>query len=201
MKAITIWQPWASLIMVGAKPFEFRPKSFLQYANAPAIGERVVIHAGARPIKPAEVEDLLRRLGADDDMTGLVVDVARQLLERVRAAHKYRGLPLAAGLGTAVLGKPRNAGTIFAGLPHDSDRGDFNWAWPLTDLQPFDAPVPARGFQGFWHWPQKTAIVVAVVDDGEASAPANVAGGVLCLEAGTYPGKMVPIAGKPRLPE
>jgi len=24
MKALTIWQPWASLIMIGAKPFEFR---------------------------------------------------------------------------------------------------------------------------------------------------------------------------------
>jgi len=164
MKAITIWQPWASLIMVGAKPYEFRPKSFLQYAGAPAIGERVVIHAGARPIKPAEVEDLLRQLrreshGGDESgfLTGLVINKARELLDRVRQAHKYRGLPLAAGLGTAVLGKPRNAGTIFAGLPHDSDRGDFNWAWPLTEIQPFDAPVPARGFQGFWHWAQKVA--------------------------------------------
>lgn len=24
MKALTIWQPWASLIMIGAKPYEFR---------------------------------------------------------------------------------------------------------------------------------------------------------------------------------
>ena len=24
MKALTIWQPWATLIMLGAKPFEFR---------------------------------------------------------------------------------------------------------------------------------------------------------------------------------
>jgi hypothetical protein len=24
MKALTIWQPWASLIMIGAKPVEFR---------------------------------------------------------------------------------------------------------------------------------------------------------------------------------
>ena len=37
MKALTIWQPWASLIMVGAKPYEFRPKSYLKYVGAPAI--------------------------------------------------------------------------------------------------------------------------------------------------------------------
>jgi hypothetical protein len=24
MKALTIWQPWATLIMIGAKPHEFR---------------------------------------------------------------------------------------------------------------------------------------------------------------------------------
>lgn len=150
IRAITVWQPWASLIMVGAKPFEFRPKSFLRYVNAPAIGERIVIQAGARPVKPAEVEDLLARLGRKDDMTGLVVDKARELLLRVRAAHKYRLLPLGAALGTVRLGKPRNAGTIFAGLPHDSDRGDFNWAWPMEDVQPFDAPVPMTGQQGFF---------------------------------------------------
>lgn len=150
MKAFTVWQPWASLIMVGAKPFEFRPKSYLRYVNAPAIGERVVIQAGARPVKPAEVEDLLARLGRDDDMTGLIVDKARQLLERVRAAHKYRLLPLAAALGTVRMGKPRNAGTIFTGLPHDSDRGDFNWAWPMEDVRVFDAPIPMKGQQGFF---------------------------------------------------
>ena len=26
MKGLTIWQPWASLIMIGAKPYEFRPE-------------------------------------------------------------------------------------------------------------------------------------------------------------------------------
>jgi hypothetical protein len=152
MKALTVYQPWASLIMVGAKPYEFRGKSFLKYPNAPAIGERIGVHASARPVKPAEIEDLLARLGSTRDKTGLVEDKARELLERVRKAFKYRLLPLGCMLGTAVIGKPRNAGTIFAGLPHDSDRGDFNWAWPLTELQPFNAPIPARGAQGFWNW-------------------------------------------------
>ncbi len=165
MKAITIYQPWASLIMVGAKPYEFRPKSYQRYMNAPAIGERIGIHASVRPVKPAEVEDLLRQIrresyGGDKHgfLTGLVIEKASELLERVRAAHKYRLLPLGCMLGTAILGKPRNAGAIFAGLPHDSDRGDFNWAWPLSSIEPFDAPVPVRGLQGFWNWnAEKTA--------------------------------------------
>ena len=157
MKVITIWQPWASLIIVGAKPDEFRPKSYLRYINAPAIGERIGVHASVRPVKPAEVEDLLARLGDDDSTTGLIEDKARELLERVKAAHKYRLLPLGCILGTAVLGKPRNAGTIFAGLPHDSDRGDFNWAWPLSDIEPLAEPIPVRGLQGFWNWDERKA--------------------------------------------
>jgi hypothetical protein len=161
VKVITVWQPWASLIMVGAKPFEFRPKSYLQYVNAPAIGERIVIHAATRPVKPKEIEDLLQRLGTEYDQTALVAPIARTVLERCRAAAKYQALPLGCGLGTAVLGKPRNASVLFGGAVADSDRAAadekaYNWAWPLTDIHPFDAPVPARGFQGFWIWPERT---------------------------------------------
>lgn len=161
MKALTIWQPWASLIMVGAKPFEFRPKSFLAYMAAPAIGETIVIHAGTRPVKPAEIEDLLTRLDDDDNTTGLVAAIAREVLERCRAAAKYQALPLGCGLGTATIGKPRNAGQLFRMPVADSDRAAedssrYNWAWPLSNVHPFDAPIPTRGFQGFWKWPEKT---------------------------------------------
>jgi hypothetical protein len=48
MKARTIWQPWASLIMIGAKPYEFRGRSYLAYIDHPLPGERIGIHAGAR---------------------------------------------------------------------------------------------------------------------------------------------------------
>jgi hypothetical protein len=159
MKALTIWQPWASLIMVGAKPYEFRPKSYLKYVGAPAIGERIIIHAGARRVRPDEVEDLLRWLGTDADQTGLVAPIARVVLERCRAAAKYQALPLGCGLGSAVLGTPRNASKLFGGKVADSDRQAadeeaYNWAWPLEKIQPFRAPAPMRGAQGFWQWPE-----------------------------------------------
>jgi hypothetical protein len=154
--AITVWQPWASLIMAGAKPYEFRGASYLDHqvyqGLRPSPGDRIVVHAAKRPVRKDEVDDLVQRLGTDADMTGLVVDQARPLLERVRTAYRYQALPLGAGLGTAVIGKPRNAGAIFRALPHDSDRGDFNWAWPLSDVQAFAEPIPARGQQGFWKW-------------------------------------------------
>ncbi len=161
-RGFTIWQPWATLIMVGAKPYEFRPKSYQSYINAPAVGERVVIHAGARRIKRAEVEDLLERLDDPRNSTGLVAAIARRVLERCRAAYKYQALPLGCGLGTVVLGRPRNAALLFGGQVADSDRqaldfSAFNWAWPLTDIHPFDAPIPATGAQGFWTWNARKA--------------------------------------------
>jgi hypothetical protein len=55
MKALTIWQPWGSLIIIGAKPYEFRGQSYLAYINHPEPGERVAIHVGARPVRPKSV--------------------------------------------------------------------------------------------------------------------------------------------------
>lgn len=159
MKALTIWQPWASLIMVGAKPYEFRHWDYRR--REPRLeGQRIVIHAGARPVSLAEVADLLRRLerasgGLElDHGTALKVDLARQLLVRVYAAHSAAPiLPLRCGLGTATLCTPRRPSDLFRGRIADSTRFEHqNWAWPLTDIQPFDAPVPARGLQGFWDW-------------------------------------------------
>ncbi len=51
IRAVTIWQPWASLIIIGAKPYEFRYRSYLAYINHPQPGERIAIHAGVRPVK------------------------------------------------------------------------------------------------------------------------------------------------------
>ena len=151
MKALTVYQPWASLIMTGAKPFEFRRWDYATRYSA-LVGQRIVIHASARPVKPQEVLDIIHRL--EDRISSLKPDVARPLLERLMEAAKCAGVvPLSAGLGTAILGKARRINAIF-NSPADSDRIDHHmWAWPLTDIRPFAKPIPCRGAQGFWNWP------------------------------------------------
>lgn len=152
MKALTIYQPWASLIMVGAKPHEFRGWDYT--ARFPSmLGQRIVIHASAREIKPAEIMDLLRRL--DDGTTGLVAPLARPLLERIYSASKCKGVvELGAGLGTAVLGKPVRAADMLKGtVLQDSDRVDHSlFGWPLTDVEAWRAPQHRPGAQGFFNW-------------------------------------------------
>lgn len=152
MKALTIWQPWASLVMIGAKPYEFRKWDFTERpALAALVGQRVVIHAGSRPVKPAEIVDLMERIEAGE--SSLDKALALPLLDRIRAANKGRGVvELAAGLGTVTIGKPRRVTEIYAGHP-DSDRLDEHmFGWPMVEPQRFTAPVPMRGFQGFWNW-------------------------------------------------
>lgn len=153
MKALTIWQPWASLVMIGAKPYEFRRWDYRDREKS-LEGSRIVIHAGARPVYAVEVHEIIARM--EDKISSLRAEIAMPLLARLRDAHKCRGVvELSAGLGTAILGKPRRVSALF-NSPADSDRIDHHmWAWPLTDIQPFAEPIMAKGAQGFWSWPFK----------------------------------------------
>lgn len=155
MKALTVYQPWASLIMIGAKPYEFRRWDY-RTRERRLEGQRIVIHASARAVKRAEVEDIIARM--EDRLSSLRAELALPLLRRILDAYKCQGVvELAAGLGTAILGKPRHVSALFSS-PADSDRIDHHmWAWPLTDIQPFKAPIPMRGLQGFWEWPMSEA--------------------------------------------
>jgi len=151
MKALTIWQPWATLIAVGAKPYEFRGWRVPAYV----CGQRIAIHAGARPVKPAEVRALLQYLTTGQTWrTGLVADLALPLLTRLRDDPGC--VPLSAILCTGVIGEARSALDVareFGGKINDSDRDEYsNFAWPITEIEPLMPPQEARGAQGFWNW-------------------------------------------------
>lgn len=153
MKALTIWQPWASLIMAGAKPYEFRSWRL----PTAMIGEAVVIHAGARPVRRSEVKDLLNRLHSDEAWTtGLHKDRAIPILERALSSAA-KPLPMSAGLGTVIMGVPIDgweAAARLGGKFNDSDREQHaNWAWPVSGIRPFKLPIRCGGMQGFWNWP------------------------------------------------
>lgn len=159
MKALTIWQPWASLILVGAKPFDFRgwhaPKSI--------IGQRIVNHAAARKIDAMEVRHMLHLLEHRDSCESIGLAAAELCLHPDRAIPvleaALRGeLPMAAGLGTMIVGQPRLGTDIAAefGVPraNDSDRDEHaNWGWPMLEIERWPEPIPMRGAQGLWNWP------------------------------------------------
>jgi hypothetical protein len=165
MKALTVWQPWASLIIVHAKPYEFRgwrpPGSI--------IGQRIVIHAAARKIVREDVQLLidLWRYRRTNDMaraawaeTCLIADRSGLVLANAMAG----ALPMACGIGTAIVGEPRLGTDIAAefGVPraNDSDRDEHaNWGWPMLDIEPWETRVPMRGAQGLWNWPTPAHLI------------------------------------------
>lgn len=151
MKALTFWQPWASLITAGAKPYEFRGWR----PPASIIGQRIVIHAGTRLVKRGEVDQLRKLLeygGRPAAMTCLRPDEALPVLRQPLTQY-YCGV----GLGTAIVGEPK-IGTAVAeefgvSRANDSDRdAHANWGWPMLEIEVWREPVAARGMQGLWEW-------------------------------------------------
>lgn len=153
MKALTVWQPWASLIAIGAKPYEFRGWR----PPASIIGQRIAIHAGARPVRQREAARLWGQccgtikphpcIHATPEVLGMLDDILNGEVT----------LPLSHVVCTAIVGEPRRGDEIARefgeNAGNDSDReGTFTWGWPMLDVQMLTPPVPARGAQGLWEW-------------------------------------------------
>ena len=129
LPALSLWQPWASLIAIGAKPFETRGRC----PPRRLIGRRIAIHAAGR--KPR------------------LADLDGETFEAMCEAFGYRrwleALPRGAVVCTALLVE----GLPVERVPHDLF-GDFSpgrWAWRLDDVRAVEPPVPARG-QQVWGW-------------------------------------------------
>lgn len=156
MKCFVMWEPWASLVFEGAKPWEFRKRDYREFSGAKE-GDRVAIASGMRKIKPKEIEDLLARLDDDMNSTGLVADKAHSLLSRIRAANYVGPLGFSQGhiIGTVEMGEPRLSEDIMPGWRgkiSDSDRLEHcKWAWPMIAPRRLAIPQRVRGFQGFFN--------------------------------------------------
>ena len=149
MKALTVWQPWASLIAEGHKPYEFRSWPAPKWI----VGERLAIHAGARQVTVKEIRTLyegLRGVGGRPK-PALLESAAPALACRQR--HQW---PLGVIVAVVTVGGPKHGLECAEELGcevNDSDReGTFNWGWPMLDVSPIP-PVVCRGAQGLWPVP------------------------------------------------
>lgn len=159
MRMITLWQPWASLVVVGAKPFEFRGKK----PPSTIIDQRIVVHAGAARMDQVEIRAMIRALNAGGDEAAelcLYAEPALPVLEKALDDQMgfpgHGTLPWGCGLGTAIVGEGQN-GVVVSREHFDADVDlgdafDANWAWPLSDIFRWDLPVLARGGQGIKFW-------------------------------------------------
>lgn len=137
MKAIPLWQPWASLVACGAKRVETR------HWPAPSwlVGERIAIHA-----------------------TKTNAYVWLCMTEPFnRYLREPEGLPLGAVIATATLDRctemtAESIAELKASQPEEHAFGLYEpgrFAWVLRDVEPLPAAVPFRGRQGIFDVPDE----------------------------------------------
>lgn len=141
IKAISLWQPWASLVALGpdVKPHETR--SWWTAYRGP-----ILIHASKR--RDAFARDEIAR-------------ASRTLLD-VTGISLSSELPFGAVIATAnlvdilAIGGPCGWGEP----DHELDRafGDWSegrWAWTLENVHPLPTPIVWQGAQGLWSVPEE----------------------------------------------
>lgn len=145
MKAITIHQPWATLIAIGEKRFETR-------GWATSYRGPLAIHAGKKVDRDICMQEPFRSVlaehgyTADNLPTGAVVAVA-ELSECFKVFRDVLG-------GVVVLHAERRK-IHFSTLDKEFSFGWFNsgrYAWGLDDVSRLPDPIPAKGQQGLWNW-------------------------------------------------
>lgn len=126
MKAISLWQPWASAIAVGMKRYETR--SWGTNYRGP-----LAIHAAKRPMGEGE----------------------RDLLEEYPFPFGHSDVPLGAIVATCTLADVIRCSATTRMDDREDAWGDFSegrFAWVLLDVVPTRPAISAGGAQGLWDW-------------------------------------------------
>lgn len=149
MKAISLWQPWASALFAPHNPGG-SPRSIKECETrswqlpASAIGIPIAIHAAKRETK--------------DEREFWIFTVLRNELfkESFRAIGiiDYAELPRGCIIGTVVFTKCQKADETSVGMMENA-WGNFTpgrFAWWVESHNLFSKPIPYVGRQGFFDW-------------------------------------------------
>lgn len=158
MRAISLWQPWATLIVIGEKHFETRSWETLYRGE-------ILIHAAKRATSD------LRDTSRDEPF--------KTALQR-GGYDSWADLPLGALIGRCQIERCYETADVTArfraGLRHaefEEQFGDYypgRFAWQLSNFQRFLKPIPWRGEQGFFQVPE-TAFLTRPELDAEGTQP------------------------------
>lgn len=143
MRCITIWQPYASLIIAGTKKIETRSWNTI-------IRGRIAIHAARKRdsfslglMDTPEFQDGLKVYDTSGRGKTFITDIADTF---------------GCIVGTVEIVDCRSLVRL-AGSKYDTPKerafGDWRegrWGWILRDPVLFENPVPAKGTLGFWNW-------------------------------------------------
>ena len=124
MKALTIKEPWASLIIEGYKKYEFRSWK-TNYRG------KILIHAGMS----IEKEMLERFKNYDIDVQkGMIIGEA-ELVDCIKVTLEFQNELM------------KIDKTVYGRSNHAED-----YAWKLENVVKYDKPIPAKGQLGLWNY-------------------------------------------------
>ncbi len=135
MKALSLTQPWAELVAIGAKRIETRSWS-TSYRG------QLAIHAAK-------------------GFPGWAKDFSRCIRLSVLFGPQYeypRGVVLATcRLIACVRTEELLSKSVYAPDMSEQEQmfGDYSegrWGWMLADIKPLSKPIPAKGALGLWDW-------------------------------------------------
>jgi hypothetical protein len=138
MKAISLWQPWASLVVTGIKQYETR--SWKPPENI--LGTRVAIHATQR---------------WDEKLQRFTKTLEKRYPEEFELLHLiWKFYPLGAVVGTVIVQgweTTEEAREYVTGMEQNlGDYSDNRFAWKLIEPIGFNVPILCRGYQRIWSW-------------------------------------------------
>ena len=156
MKAITLWQPWATLLAIGAKKYETR--SWATNYRGP-----IAIHAAQRPahkifselIEYQTAKTMFECLRTYDiwfpaDLPhGCIIATAE--LIGCHQIVRYGGR----GMSSQGPGWLDTEDGIYLPTEQELMFGDWTpgrYAWELTNVKLLPKPIRAKGAQGLWNW-------------------------------------------------
>jgi len=142
MRAISLWQPWASAIAAGLKtietrhwPTDYRGPLAIHAAKKTTRYQKQIWEDNVEDPKEVDARDHFRKIGI----------------------LRWEDLPFGAIVATAELYGMASTQQISAEgfcLIHDRPWGDFTagrYGWLLRNVQPI-TPIPCLGRQGFFDW-------------------------------------------------
>ncbi len=144
MKAITLWQPWATLVAIGAKKYETRSW---------AISYRGPLAIHAAKAGPHEIVRIARK------------EPFRQTLAEA-GYPSFSSLPRGGIIALCTLIDCISTERFLEGVTYlepalgflESAFGDFSarrWVWVLKEVNKLGKPIPCAGHQGLWDWDEK----------------------------------------------
>ena len=157
MKALSLWQPHASLVEHGVKTNEtrsWRPPAGL-------VGQRIAIHAAKKVVKFDEIPVAVHKaaelaLGcgwSEEDIPNRGASWSQVAPRGVVVATATLWSAFQVSGHSEVLGK-RYAynGLRFVEIDPYGDFAPGRWIWQFEDIEPLAKPVKATGRQGLWNW-------------------------------------------------